>query len=129
MCASPSTATLIIVVSLRVTQEGAAPTCAARLSAPLRLVELHIRFVGLDKSVRLPDMTTKERLHELVDELADEQADDLLRVVSELYVAPIQRRPLPSFVGAGDSGRGDISENVDEYLRQGWDGNFSRGNC
>lgn len=68
-------------------------------------------------------MTAKEQLHHLVDGLGEGQAEDLLRLATSLYILPVQRsRPLPTFVGMGDSGRGDVSERVDEILGQ----NFGR---
>lgn len=68
-------------------------------------------------------MTAKEQLHHLVDGLGEDQAEDLLRLATNLYVLPVQRsRPLPGFVGMGDSGRSDVSERVDELLGE----NFER---
>ncbi len=65
-------------------------------------------------------MTSKERLRDLVEALPEEQADELLRLATDLYAVPEQWRPLPSFVGIGDSGRADVSERVDDYLAEGF---------
>jgi hypothetical protein len=68
-------------------------------------------------------VTTKERLHLLVDELADEQASRALAlleaVTGEQQVAG-ERRVVPASLGAGVSGRSDISERVDEILAEGF---------
>ncbi len=64
-------------------------------------------------------VTTKEQLHQLVDELADEQAAHalvLLETVSKSRLAPRSPRRVPSSLGVGASGRGDLSERVDEVL-------------
>jgi hypothetical protein len=37
-------------------------------------------------------MTTKERLHKLVDELSDDDADDALRVIASRQEDPLMRR-------------------------------------
>jgi hypothetical protein len=68
-------------------------------------------------------VTTKERLHRLVDELADEQADRalaLLETVTDEQQAPGQRRVVPTSLGVGASGRSDLSERVDEFLADGF---------
>jgi hypothetical protein len=65
-------------------------------------------------------VTSKQRLLQLVERLPDEQADELLRLATDLYADPDQVRPLPAFVGIGDSGRSDVSERVDELLRDGF---------
>src|ERR1044072_4207985 len=55
-------------------------------------------------------VTRKDQLLSLVEQLTEEQADELLKHATERYGVPDQRRPLPAFVGIGDSGRSDISE-------------------
>ena len=63
-------------------------------------------------------MTTKERLHELVDDLREDQADKLLRLATELVAVPTkQGLAEPSWVGALHSGRGDLSERHEEILK------------
>jgi hypothetical protein len=53
--------------------------------------------------------------------LGEDQAEDLLQLATNLYILPVQRsRPLPAFVGMGDSGRSDVSERVDEILGEGF---------
>jgi hypothetical protein len=63
-------------------------------------------------------VTSKERLLQLVDRLPEEHVDELFRIASDLYAVPEQRRPLPAFVGIGDSGRADVSERADELMRE-----------
>lgn len=68
-------------------------------------------------------MTTKERLHRLVDELADEQADRalvLLESVARPPLAASKRRAIPRSLGIGRSGRSDVSTRVDEVLAEGF---------
>jgi hypothetical protein len=65
-------------------------------------------------------MTSKDKLIELVGQLPDEEAAELLELATQLYVLPAQRRPLPTFVGIGDSGRTDVSERVDDLLGDGF---------
>jgi hypothetical protein len=62
------------------------------------------------------DVTSKEKLRLLVDSLPDQQADELLRLATDLYASPEPHAPLPAFVGIGASGRSDISERADEFL-------------
>lgn len=61
-------------------------------------------------------VTSKEKLRLLVDSLPDEQADELLRLATDLYATPEPHPPLPAFVGMGASGRSDVSERADEFL-------------
>ena len=61
-------------------------------------------------------MTSKEKLRLLVEGLPDEQADELLRLATDLYATPEPRPPLPAFVGIGASGRPDVSERADDML-------------
>ncbi|MGH3502697.1 MAG: hypothetical protein ACRDQA_17660 [Nocardioidaceae bacterium] len=65
-------------------------------------------------------MTSKERLLQLVEELPDDQADELLRLATNLYAVPEGGQQLPAFVGIGDSGRSDVSGRAEELLRQGF---------
>lgn len=68
-------------------------------------------------------MTTKERLHRLVDELPDEQADRalaLLESVASRSPAVSKRRAIPRSLGIGRSGRSDVSTHVDEVLAEGF---------
>jgi hypothetical protein len=65
-------------------------------------------------------VTSKDKLRQLVERLPEDQADELFRLAVERYGIPDQRRPLPAFVGIGDSGRTDISERVDDLLAEGF---------
>lgn len=65
-------------------------------------------------------MTSKNQLLRLVEQLPEDQADELLQLATERYGVPDQRRPMPAFVGIGESGRSDISERVDDLLADGF---------
>jgi hypothetical protein len=65
-------------------------------------------------------VTSKDQLLQLVEHLPEEQAAELLKLATERYGVPDQRRPMPAFVGIGDSGRSDISERVDDLLADGF---------
>jgi hypothetical protein len=65
-------------------------------------------------------MTTKELLHRLVDDLDDGEAAELLRYAEDRYPEGASRQPLPSFVGMFASDQPGISENVDQYLADGF---------
>lgn len=70
-------------------------------------------------------MTPRERLHVLVDEMDDEQAERALRAVEPIVqprprIADPQRHPLPEFVGSFDSGHHNLSQRVDELLDHGF---------
>lgn len=66
-------------------------------------------------------MTTKERLHELVDQLDDATAERLLSTAETLTpAAPPERAAsdrVPSFVGAFASGRSDTAARAEQILR------------
>lgn len=63
-------------------------------------------------------MTTRDQLHELVDQLDDADAERLLATVLELVPAPRRSRGgVPAFVGSFTSGRTDVSERVEEIFR------------
>ncbi|MEV7011046.1 hypothetical protein [Streptosporangium sp. NPDC051022] len=64
-------------------------------------------------------MSAKDELHRLVEEIQDNEAEELLREVRQRYCVPARRRRSPAFVGMGDSGRSDLSEHVDDALREG----------
>ena len=61
-------------------------------------------------------VTSKEKLRLLVDSLPVGQADDLLRLATDLYATPEPHPPLPAFIGMGSGGRSDVSERADELL-------------
>jgi hypothetical protein len=60
-------------------------------------------------------MTTKQRLHELIDQLDDATADRLLGTVLTLVPTQPDRDTedepdaLEAFIGSGNSGRGDLA--------------------
>ncbi|GAA1767654.1 hypothetical protein [Luedemannella helvata] len=62
-------------------------------------------------------MTTKERLHQLVDEIGDEQADELLRLADALLDRQRTPRPRPTWVGALANAEPDLAERSEEILR------------
>jgi hypothetical protein len=80
-------------------------------------VVLHLIAPGCGYHVRV---TSRDKLINLVENLPEEQADELLRLATDLFVVPDQRQPLPAFVGIGDSGRSDVSERVDDLLADGF---------
>jgi hypothetical protein len=67
-------------------------------------------------------VTAKERLREIVEALDDEQAERALNALAALGTVPVQRaaRPQPRSLGHGASGRGDLSERVDDILADGF---------
>lgn len=68
-------------------------------------------------------MTAKEQLQQLVAGFGEEQASRALGLLESLVgELPDRRhsRPLPAFVGIGDSGRADVSERADELLAEGF---------
>jgi len=68
-------------------------------------------------------MTVKERLHQLVESMTDQQAESTLRLLSEEHAdAPCgdsDIRQLPAWVGAY-RGPGDVVERMDDYLADGF---------
>jgi hypothetical protein len=62
-------------------------------------------------------MTTKEQLHELVDVLGEEQADELLQFARRLAEEPWRDEPEPSWFGAMKSDRSDLGRNHEEILK------------
>lgn len=62
-------------------------------------------------------MTTRDQLHELVDQLDDAAAARLLAAALELVPAPRHSDGLPGFVGSFASGRSDVSQRAEEILR------------
>ena len=60
-------------------------------------------------------MTTRERLHRLVDDLSEDQAAEALALLkSQLAKEP---EALPEFFGMLHSGKGDLAARSDEILR------------
>lgn len=63
-------------------------------------------------------MTTRERLHLLLDNMDDEQVERALLAIEPIAQSPSTaaeagRRPLPEFVCSFDSGRRDLSPHTD----------------
>jgi hypothetical protein len=68
-------------------------------------------------------VTAKEKLQQLVAGLGEEQASRALGLLEPLVgkrPGHKRSRPLPAFVGIGDSGRTDVSERADELLAEGF---------
>lgn len=62
-------------------------------------------------------VTKREQLHELVNELGEEQVDELLQLASRIAGEPTSGRCEPSWFGVLRSGRGDLSERHEEILK------------
>jgi hypothetical protein len=63
-------------------------------------------------------MTTRERLHRLVDDLSDERAAEALALLeNQLGGESEQSAQLPEFFGMLHSGKGDLAARSDEILR------------
>lgn len=63
-------------------------------------------------------MTTRERLHRLVDDLSDERAAEALALLeNQLGEEPEQSAQLPEFFGMLHSAKGDLAARSDEILR------------
>jgi hypothetical protein len=68
-------------------------------------------------------VTAKEQLQQLVAGLGEEQASRALGLLEPLVGGLPEHsrsRPLPAFVGIGDSGRSDVSERTDDLLAEGF---------
>lgn len=68
--------------------------------------------------------TEREELHRLVDRLTADQARQLLGAAEELLRPMPQlqpdHRPRLSFTAIGSSGLGNLAENADHYLAEGF---------
>lgn len=76
-------------------------------------------------------MTTKQRLHELIDQLDDAAADRLLPTV--LTLVPAQpdadtedEDALEAFIGSGNSGRSDLGRRHREIRAEAFKGKSAR---
>jgi hypothetical protein len=65
----------------------------------------------------LDGMTTKERLHRLVDDLSDDQAAAALALLESQLADEPEPTGLPEFFGMLHSGKGDLAARSDEILR------------
>ncbi|HEV2347106.1 MAG TPA: hypothetical protein VGS97_23610 [Actinocrinis sp.] len=61
----------------------------------------------------------REEVHQAVDQLPEDELAGILAIVRGYNTGndPVQRWPLPSWVGMVDSGDPDFSEHSEEYLR------------
>jgi hypothetical protein len=62
-------------------------------------------------------MTSKERLHRLVDDLSDEKAAQALALLESQFGDEAEPVTLPEFFGTPHSGKGDLAARSDEILR------------
>jgi hypothetical protein len=62
-------------------------------------------------------MTTRERLHRLVDDLTDDQAAEALVLLENQLAEEPQPDALPEFFGMLHSGKGDLAARSEEILR------------
>jgi hypothetical protein len=62
-------------------------------------------------------MTTRERLHRLVDDLNDDQAAEALVLLESQLAEEPQPATLPEFFGMLHSGKGDLAARSEEILR------------
>jgi hypothetical protein len=62
-------------------------------------------------------MTTRERLHRLVDDLSDDEAAEALALLESQVAEQTEPAALPEFFGMLHSGKGDLAARSDEILR------------
>ncbi len=62
-------------------------------------------------------MTTRERLHRLVDDLNEDQAEEALALLESQLTEEREPEALPEFFGMLHSGKGDLAARSDEILR------------
>jgi hypothetical protein len=62
-------------------------------------------------------MTTKERLHRLVDDLSDDKAVEALALLEGQLADAPGPFAMPEFFGMLHSGKGDLAARSDEILR------------
>ena len=62
-------------------------------------------------------MTTRERLHRLVDDLSDDEAAEALALLEGQLADKAAPAALPEFFGMLHSGRGELAARSDEILR------------
>jgi hypothetical protein len=62
-------------------------------------------------------MTTKERLHQLVEQLSDDEASAALTLLQDQLADTPGSAPLPEFFGMLHSGKGDLADRSSEILR------------
>jgi hypothetical protein len=62
-------------------------------------------------------MTTRERLHRLVDDLSDDKAAEALALLESQLADEPEVASLPEFFGMLHSGKGDLAARSEEILR------------
>ena len=62
-------------------------------------------------------MTTKERLHQLVEQLSDDEASAALALLQDQIADEPNSAPLPEFFGMLHSGQSDLAERSADILR------------
>ncbi|HYZ52207.1 MAG TPA: hypothetical protein VE733_01660 [Streptosporangiaceae bacterium] len=62
-------------------------------------------------------MTTRERLHRLVDDLSDDKAAEALALLESQLADETEAGPVPEFFGMLHSGKGDLAARSEEILR------------
>lgn len=62
-------------------------------------------------------MTTKERLHRLVDDLNDDEAAEALALLERQAIEGPESIAMPEFFGMLHSGKGDLAGRSDDILR------------
>lgn len=62
-------------------------------------------------------MTTKERLHQFVEQLSDDEASTALSLLQDQLADMPGSPPLPEFFGMLHSGKGDLADKSSEILR------------
>lgn len=62
-------------------------------------------------------MTSRERLHRLVDDLSDDRAAEALALLESQLAGEREPGPLPEFFGMLHSGKGDLAARSGEILR------------
>jgi hypothetical protein len=62
-------------------------------------------------------MTTRERLHRLVDDLSEEEAAEALALLAGQLAGQVEPAAVPEFSGVLHSGTGDLAARSDEILR------------
>ncbi len=65
----------------------------------------------------LDGMTTRERLHRLVDDLSDDKAAVALTLLESQLIDEPEPARLPEFFGMLHSGKGDLAARSEEILR------------
>jgi hypothetical protein len=62
-------------------------------------------------------VTTKERLHQLVEQLSDDEASAALVLLEDQIAGEPSTAPLPEFFGMLHSGQGDLAERSSDILQ------------